>query len=447
MTESPPSGPDAHAGTPSAETDAGPATVDGAHRARSRRRDLAVLGTSHAGQHAYVAAIGVLVPYAIVSFHTSYAVVGGLLSACAIVGSALQSLASVARRVSTRLLLGVQNIGAVLAAGLAALAPGLALFVCARALQAITGWPQHPVGGAYLSDRHPERRASVLSWHVTAGNVGTLVAPLAMTAIVAAAGWRAAFGVLAALLVVTVLVALAFLPGRPAGRASGSARKRPPAAAASPERDTSSGENRRLLRQLLHNRTAVALLVAGTIAAGGQGIGILGLYAPAYLKGPAGLHPLALGEVLTVVYVGAVVGPVLMGALSDRLGHRGTLLANYLCGMAGLVAFATVGHDPLVLAGVGLLVGVFCYSELSLRQTYFADVVEDVSARAAFGVFFTVSQTVGGAWIAIIGVIVTDLHFFAAFATMAGTFLLAGLIVAWAGHPVPGRHAAAPSAV
>ena len=385
-----------------------------------------MVGWSHAGQHAYMAGLGVAIPFVVAAFHVSYAEMGVVLAVAAMLGSALQLLAVVFRRVSTRLLLVGQDAGSMLGAALAALAPGIGVFAAGRFLQAITGWPQHPVGSAYLSNSYPEHRGSVLSWHITAGNVGTLIAPLAVSSVIASGGWQWGFGLLAILLATTVAV-VAFglrvpwrsVPRMPSG-VDGAGR----------HEDDSDGSRIGLIG-LLRQRPVATLLLAGTIAAGGQGIGILGVYAPAYLKSGLGFSALSLGLILTVVYLGAVIGPVLMGTFADRISHRLVLLGNYGLGAVALLGFAFVGKSILALGAVGLFMGIFSYSELSLRQTLFADYVGQESVRAAFGVFFAVSQAVGALWVAVIGVVVTDIDFHAAFVTMAGTFVLAGLLVAF----------------
>jgi len=388
-------------------------------RGRRQLRDLVVLGYSHAGQHAYTAGLGIAIPFAVAAFHTSYAVVGVLLSVAAIAGSALQGLSVVVRRTSARVLFVVQNVGSALGAVIAALSPTIYLFMFGRFVQSASGWPQHPVGASYLSRRYPEARGKVLSWHVTAGNVGTLVAPLVVPAVIAAEGFRAAFWLLALLLATTAIVVALWLP----------VSWRPLQAA--PARTEGEPGFWRQLHQLMRQRPVFALLLAGTIAAGGQGIGIVGVYAPSYLH--SGLHESAfwLGAILFVLYVGAVIGPVLMGRIADRRNHRTTLLANYLLGAAMLVLFAEVGSARLGLVAAGLGIGIFSYSELSLRQTVFSDYLPEGLSRAGFGVFFTVSQSIGAIWIAVLGVTITDVGFVAAFLVMAGTFLVAALVVWW----------------
>ena len=402
------------------------ASEDGLQRSRRRRvRDLLVLGYSHAGQHAYVAGVGTTIPFVASTYHVSYATIGILLAVVAAFGSMFQLLAGIVRQ-SARRLLFEQNVGSTIAAVIGAVSPGIAIFFAGRLVQAIATWPQHPVGASYLSSRHPAKRGAVLSWHVTAGNIGTLVAPLAVTAVIATSGWHMAYVLLAALLA-TAAVAIGV-------GLRGPARTGPSAGVPSAGARVALREARAELAAIVRERPALALLVAGTVAAGGQGIGILSIYVPAYLKSGLGYRPLALGAVLTILYAGAVVGPVLMGYLSDRLGHHRVLLLNYVLGAIALGAFAFAGRAAIVLAPIGVAVGIFSYSELSLRQTAFAGVVGSERARAAFGLFFAASQAVGALWVAVVGIVVTDVGFRAAFVVMLATFLTAAAIVAW-GRP------------
>jgi len=180
---------------------------------------------------------------------------------------------------------------------------------------------------------------------------------------------------------------------------------------------------------MVRERPLATLLVAGALGAGGQGIGIVSVYLPSYLKSGLRFDAFDLAAVMTTVYVGAVAGPVLMGHLSDRFGHRGLLLANYVLGAAALAGVVAAGRGIVVLAAVGLAVGIFCYSELSLRQTLFSDYLGRGAQRAGFGLFFAVSQSLAALWVAIVGVLVTDVGFHAAILAMAATFLAAAGIV------------------
>lgn len=391
-----------------------------------RRRDLLIVGYSHAGQHAYVAGVGIAIPFVVSAFHVSYALVGVLLAVATMTGSLWQLAAAVVRRFSSRLLLAGQDVGSTIGAVVGAVSPGIALFFVGRLVQAWSTWPQHPIGSAYLGRRHPKAQGSLFSWHVTAGNLGTLIAPLAVTGVIASGGWRWGFWLLAALLASSAVVVSLGVEGpwRP--------RPRSGAEEAAKTRRLAWSSFVALVRQ----RPVAVLLAAGCVAAGGQGIGILSVYLPSYLKSGLHVHAFALGAVMTVVYVGAVIGPVLMGHISDRAGHRGVLIANYVLGSAAILGVVGAQGAVVVIAAVGLAVGIFSYSELPLRQTLFSDYLRSEDQRAGFGVFFAVSQSIGAAWVAIIGILVTTVGFRGAFMAMAASFLAAGGMVVAGTHRV-----------
>jgi MFS family permease len=379
-------------------------------------RDLTIIGISHAAQHAYTAGFGILLPFAIEYFHTNYAAVGVILSLSQIAGYGLQVLATVMARASARLLLTLQNLLSAVGALIGAIAPTLALFLTGRFLQALSGWPQHPVGSAFLSDRHPKRKSSVLSWHVTAGNIGTLIAPALMGYAIARGGFKFALVVLTVILVIAALVVAFAIRTRWVLPRNVDAT-------------TSARSTNKELFHLMRKPAIFALLISGVIAAGGQGIGIVGVYTPGYLREGLHLNALTISVILTFLYLGAVIGPVAMGWLADRTSHRLSLITNYAAGASAIALFSLAGSSTFLLALLGLLMGIFSYSELPLRQTLFSDYLPKGLDRAGFAIFFTISQSVGSLWVAIIGFVVTYVDFSAAFWLMALTFVVGGLIV------------------
>jgi MFS family permease len=383
---------------------------------RGDRAQVAVVSFSHTIQHFYPAVLGIVYPFALADFHVTYAVLGVILGVAGVMGNLLQGLAGVVKRFPANVLLGGQSLGLAFAAALGAVAPGMGLFAAARVLGTLVSWPQHPVGSAHLTDRLPHRRGFVLAAHTTGGNLGSLIAPVIASAILALAGWRWAMASMCILTAAGALLTWSWV--RPAPRR---AVVREPASAAT-SRSLS-------LREALRRRQALAVLVAGTISAAGRGLGVLTTYIPAYLRN--GLHEpaLALGVVVTVVSVGAIAGPVIGGHLSDRMNRLLLLCILYAVGAVGLVAFVLIGPGVLALALVGLVTGAFVYSEQPIRQSLFADAMHGVPARAAFGAFFAISQSVGSLWITVIGFVITAVSFQAAFFVMAASLVVSGIVI------------------
>jgi MFS family permease len=383
-------------------------------RAAGDRRALTVMTVSHGIQHFYVGGLALAYPFVVAEFHISYAVLGIMLTVAGLAGGLLQGSAALARRFAAPVVLGAQNAGMAAACWLGAVAPGFGVFGAARVLGSAVSWPQHPVGSAYLSQRFPHRRATVLSWHVAGGSAGTVVAPLLVSVVIAFSGWRWALGALGAVMAAGGVLVWLALP-REARAGSGGPGEAAPAPVP--------------LRRLLRRRRVAGVLAASTVAAGGRGLGTLSTYIPAYLRSGLHLPTLTVGTLFTVVMAASVAGPVAGGYLADRFGHTRTLVITYLTGAAAVAAFGYVGRGVLALTVAGAAVGVLAYSESPLLQAIFSDLTEDGAAQAAFGAFFALAYGVGSLWTAVIGWVVTVAGFPAAFATMAGSFAVAAVLV------------------
>ena len=374
------------------------------------------MSIAHGIQHFYVGGLAVSYPFVVAQFHVSYAALGVVLTIAGLLGGLLQGSAGLLRRASARAILTAQDTGIAVASLLAAFAPGFGVFAAARVLGNVVSWPQHPVGSAYLSDRFPHRRATVLSWHTAGGSIGTVIVPLFLSAVIAAAGWRTGLVVLGATLLAGAIILWVALP----------TERRPDHAHDDPVPESEPSVS---LRQVLLGKRVVALLIASTIAAGGRGLGVLTTYIPAYLRSGLHLPTLTVGALFTAVVAASVAGPVLGGMLADRFGRVRTLVITYLGGAAALLAFGYVGSNIGMLAVLGVCVGVLAYTESPLLQAVFSDLTRHGSARSAFGAFFAVSFGVGSLWTAAIGWIITAAGFGVAFAAMAGSFVAAAAVI------------------
>ncbi len=379
------------------------------------RRALVVMTLAHGIQHFYVAGLALTYPFVVADLHVSYALLGLVLTVAGVAGGLLQGAAGILGKARARAVLGAQNAGLAAASLLGAVAPGFGSFAGARVLGALVSWPQHPVGSAYLSDRFPRRRATVLSWHTAGGSIGTVTVPLVVTAVIATAGWRWALVALAGSLALGAVLVVVALP---------SERRSDTVAAAADD------DERPSLIALFRTPGVAVALAASTIAAGGRGLGTLSIYIPADLHSGLRLPAITVGAVFTVVMAASVAGPVVGGNLADRFGRKRTLVLTYFAAAGAIGAFGFAGPSLAVLVPLGVLMGLLAYTESPLLQALFSDLVGPGRSRSAFGVFFAIAYGVGALWTALLGWIITVAGFPAAFCTMAGSFVLAGSIIA-----------------
>ncbi|MGH8987569.1 MAG: MFS transporter, partial [Acidimicrobiales bacterium] len=357
-------------------------------------------------------------PFVISGLHVSYGALGLVLGISGIAGGLLQGLAGMAGRYSARFLLCAQNIGLAISSLVGGLAPGFFVFGAARFVGSVVSWPQHPIGSAALTKRFPKRRAYALSWHVAGGSIGTAVIPLVVSALIAAYGWRVGVEFLAIPLAIGgILVGW---------------RLRDPVRTAEP---TVRRDHMKAVRSLLRSREATGAIIAGTIAAGGRGLGTLSVFVPAYLKSGLHLHVLTVGSLFTVLLLGSIAGPVIAGWVADRAGRRRILVVTYLVGAVAIASFVLVGRSVIALGVVGALMGLFAFSESPLLQAVFSEGLDETDHQGAFGYYFAISYGFGSVWTIALGEIIDTLGFHWAFYVMAASFVAASVVVLWARPP------------
>ena len=275
--------------------------------------------------------------------------------------------------------------------------------------------PQHPVGNGLLSDLFPaERRGFAISAHISGGNVGTILVPFIGGALLLSVGWQATLALFGLPpLIIGVLLAIFVREDhaayRRAARASGSVRSQ--------------------IREVVGRRDLRLILAASLVAAGGRGLDIVAPFMVLYLAGPLGFDAGTVGLLYALLLVGAVVGPILAGMLSDRIGRRPTLVAYYLLSAAGILAFLAAGANLFLLVPLLLPFGTAVFSESPVLQAYLADRATGPMRDVAFAVYFTFAFGIGAFWAFIIGSVAASFGFPIAFGVMAASYVAAALLL------------------
>ena len=297
----------------------------------------------------------------------------------------------------------------------AGLAQGIGHLLASVSAARIGASPQHPVGNALLSDTFPtERRGFAISAHISGGNIGTIIVPFAGAALLAAVGWQmtlVVFGIPA--LIVGVLIALLVREDHAAYRQS----------------VRESGSVREQVRTVLGRRDLQLILGASLVAAGGRGLDIVAPFMLLYLSGPLGLPRDTVSLLYASLLVGAVVGPILAGSLSDRFGRRPTLVAYYCLSALGIVGFLAAGANLAFLIPLLLPFGTAVFSESPVLQAYLADRADGPIRDVAFAVYFTFAFGIGAFWAFVIGSIVDAVGYAPAFGVMALSYLAAAVLL------------------
>lgn len=377
---------------------------------------LALLALSHAVIHAQSALMPLIYPIVIVQFALNPRDIGLFIAVTTAVGGTMQLFYGfLTRWVARPLLLG----GGQLLFGTGLLVSGLTHSVgqllAAISAARIGSSPQHPIGNALLSDLYPaSRRGFAISAHISGGNVGTVLVPFVGLALIGSVGWQATL----ALFGVPALVVGALILWRV--REDGAAYR---------ARARESGSIRGQLGEVLGRRDLRLILGASLIAAGGRGLDIVAPFMLLYLRGPLGIGEGTTAILYALLLVGAVVGPLLAGWLSDRFGRRRTLVVYYLLSAVGILAFLAAGSNLVLLVPLLLPFGTAVFSESPVLQAFLADRASGPTRDVAFSVYFTCAFGIGAFWAIVIGSVAASWGYPVAFSVMAGSYLGAALLV------------------
>lgn len=387
---------------------------------------------SVSGAHAVIHAAAVLLPLVYPILHQAYGLsytqIGLLITIPNLVGGLVQLVFGyLGRYLARKTMIGAGNMLVGLSLFLTGLASTFPGFLAWGLLRSLGGAPQHPVGSALLTDSFArERRGFALAAHVAGGNVGTLLVPTIGGILIAHFGWQPTLMlfalpgvVIGSLVVLFVREPMIMSPEKVAGVPSLAGPSDNPAM---------------WLRLLgpLRRRAVLVIILAAIIAAGGRGVGILTTYVPLYLSSNLGLAAPLVATLFTLLLIGSVIGPLLAGRGSDRLGRRPMLFLSY--GGAALftilLPLVALWHLPLgVLVAVITLLGLFAYAESPLLQAYLADSAPDREKDAAFGWYFTLAFGIGSLWGVVLGTLIDRTGFATAFWVMSGSYVLAALIL------------------
>lgn len=281
----------------------------------------------------------------------------------------------------------------------------------------------HPTAIPTLSQRYPERRGFVLSVHGMGANVGDALAPLAIGAMLAIFTWRQIVviniipGVMIALLIVILL------------RNSQLDSKKQKAADSEEKQGQTVKEYFSGLKGLVQNRSLVLISTSSAFRSMTQNA--LLTFLPLYLAHELDFSPLWVGVGLFLLQMGGFIAAPISGHLSDKWGRKKVLVTSMAMSAVILIVMAVLGKSPLFIVFIAVL-GFFLYAVRPVMQAWLMEASPQKMAGTSIGILFGM-QSLGQSISPLLGGIISDkFGLFAAFYFVAGTIIIANLLILFA---------------
>jgi MFS transporter, SHS family, lactate transporter len=219
-------------------------------------------------------------------------------------------------------------------------APNYTVFLILRTVYGIGMGGEWGVGASLAMESAPQKWRGIFSGIVQSGySIGYLLAAVAARVVLPAWGWRAMFWVGGA------PALLAFYIRFRVRESEAWQQHRAPTVGAIVRTATGHGK---LFAYLVLLMTLMMFLSHGT----------QDLY-PDFLKSAHGFSAAAVSYVAILYNVGAVLGAIVFGQLSERMGRRRSMIAALLLSLAVIPSWAFAGWLPVLAAGAFLMqVGV-----------------------------------------------------------------------------------------
>ncbi len=274
----------------------------------------------------------------------------------------------------------------------------------------------HPTAIPTLGSRYPDRKGLVLSLHGMGGNVGDAIAPVVIGTALAIFSWRevVVINVLPGLVVAALM--FAFLGSMRLGM----------------KKHAGEGQSLREyvqgLRQLFAHRSLVLLSTGSSFRTMTQTA--LLTFLPVYLANVMHYSPAIVGACLFALQAAGFAAAPVAGHLSDRMGRKNILMSAMLSSAVVLVLMAVLGGSPVFIALIAVL-GFFLYATRPVIQAWLLDSTPKNMGGSSIGVLFG-AQAVGASLGPLIGGMVADRYgLLATFYFLAGTIVIANLLVFW----------------
>jgi MFS transporter, FSR family, fosmidomycin resistance protein len=275
--------------------------------------------------------------------------------------------------------------------------------------------PQHPLGSSLLSRYYPKARGWALTFHHSAGNLGSFIGPAAASVALLYVSWRTAFVIFGLL---SLFMGLTLFLVRDYGGTG----------EATPKAKAHAGFDAYI--RCLKNRNLLFTSLVLMAGAAGRGTGVNMTYLVPFFMSKFAISASAGGLLLTLMQSAGLIGPMAIAWFSDWTGKR-TMITQITLVLSALMTVLLVQHSSLnIFFYINLLLyGAFVQARGALTQTMIGDFASEELTDAAFSIYYFVGFISGPVWTLIIGYVMQHHGFTQAFYVAAGSYVVGMLLL------------------
>ena len=380
--------------------------------ALGRTAIFSIVCGAHFINHFQSAMLGVIYPLMMNELGMSYLAIASLAAIYNTLGNVFQALYGfIVPYVRRGVILGIGNC----VLGLSVVASGFASsynhFFTTRLLGGVGSSPQHPVGSSMLASHFGHARGRALAFHSTAGQMGSLLAPLLAAVAITWLGWRGVFWTVGTLATIAGMICFVF---RDSLRTASSGQAK--------SRLTPLGWE--AYKKCLKNKNILLVSLVFMAGAAGRGQDINEVYIIPHFVHDFHLDITHGAFLFTFIQVGSLCGPVAWGWLSDRFDRKLVIQASLLVSAVSTFWLGWQQSVSTSLFANLVLYGAAVTSRLTLTQALLSDLVEDELFDAAFSLYYFIGFVSIPFWTLITGGIMTKYGFGPAFSVISTSYLI-----------------------
>jgi MFS family permease len=383
---------------------------------QQKRLALGLISTCHTLNHLQYSITSVIYPVVMRELGFGLFQLGVISAVSSFVGQGLQVIYGFITGMFRRTaILGAGNVIVGITAMLQYFIGSYPQLLAARVVIDAGSSPQHPLGSSILSRYYPKARGWALTFHHSAGNLGSFIGPALASVALLYMGWRTAFvvfGIFSLAMGLTLFLLQDYTSSQEVeGKKS----------------LLKTNVNAYLL--CLKNRRILLTSLVLMVGAAGRGTGVNATYLVPFFMERFNITASSGGMLLTIMMGAGLIGPLVIAWLSDRSGKR-IVTTQLTLLLSAIMTVWLAQHSQLgSLFYLNLILyGSVVQARGSLTQTMIGDFATPELTDAAFSIYYFVGFISGPIWTLIIGYMMDHFGFTPAFYVAAATYV-AGMLL------------------